>query len=96
VKLLDEHMEVEERCGGCHESLPDLNLAPISDGSMKVCEACYPNATSMFFTEGAEREVSQQSLQSAEPAVVMSAVNRSRLQKWHASWAAVLFELLWS
>src|SRR5438105_897815 len=82
---MNEHTEVDERCGGCRQS--DSNLTPISDGSMKVCSTCYPNATSMFLTEGADRQVQQSPSSCAEP-VIVAAVrksSKSRLGHWHSS-----------
>src|SRR5438067_9374978 len=71
---------MEDRCAGCHQSLPESRLASISDGSIKVCNTCYRRATSMFFTEGADRQVPQRP---SEPLVValVSRSSGSRLRR---------------
>jgi hypothetical protein len=35
------------QCDGCGQSHPASGLVPIGDGSIKVCGACYAEATAM-------------------------------------------------
>ena len=41
--------EIQERCDGCGHMAS--KLVPIGDGSIKVCGACYAEATVMVFTQ---------------------------------------------
>ena len=44
--------EALERCDGCDHFHPIGELVPIGDGSIRVCRACYANATAMVLTSG--------------------------------------------
>ena len=44
--------EALERCDGCDHFHPIGELVPIGDGSIRVCQACYANATAMVLTSG--------------------------------------------
>jgi hypothetical protein len=50
--LRPEDRAAQEHCDGCGQSRPASGLVPIGDGSIKVCGACYAEATAMILTSG--------------------------------------------
>jgi hypothetical protein len=42
--------EALERCDGCDHFHPIGELVPIGDNSIRVCRACYADATAMVLT----------------------------------------------
>jgi len=42
--------EVQETCDGCVQFYRSSQLFPVGDGSIKVCGACYAEATAMMLT----------------------------------------------
>ena len=42
--------EAQETCDACVQFHPSIQLIPVGDGLVKVCGACYAEATAMMLT----------------------------------------------
>ena len=57
--------EARERCDGCVHFHPIGELVPIGDGSIRVCRACYVDATAMVLTSRIPAKVNGDSEENA-------------------------------